>query len=168
MRRNQLATIILVLAGMGVARGPLAVCYPRSTLCRHQQNAFCLRLFASLIGMLCCADHGDPDLQAALQQVQGAVHVPLVVFGHMHHRLNSRHGGALRKMALINAETGTVFLNAAVVPRVEEVCSTSMCSTPLIGFWKLHRHARHVRPAGCQRVVVQYSSSEAVSLCCAC
>ena len=44
-----------------------------------------------------------------------------MVFGHMHHQLNPRHGSALRRMAHIDAATGTVHINAAVVPRVKEV-----------------------------------------------
>jgi uncharacterized protein (TIGR04168 family) len=62
-------------------------------------------------------DHGDPDLASALTQLhQEGVAVPAVVFGHMHHVL---HGGGLRNMVSIDEERGTVYLNAAVVPRIK-------------------------------------------------
>lgn len=42
--------------------------------------------------------------------------MPLVAFGHMHEKL--RGTSILRNMVEVNAETGTVYLNTAVVPRV--------------------------------------------------
>jgi uncharacterized protein (TIGR04168 family) len=58
-------------------------------------------------------DHGDLDLQAALEQTQFRKPLNLVTFGHMHHHL--RHGRGLRKRWL---ETSTThYLNAACVPR---------------------------------------------------
>eukprot|EP00878_Enallax_costatus_P015707 GHUV01016458.1.p1 GENE.GHUV01016458.1~~GHUV01016458.1.p1 ORF type:complete len:279 (+),score=61.40 GHUV01016458.1:741-1577(+) len=61
-------------------------------------------------------DHGDPDLEIVLQQLQQAGrHVALVVFGHMHHTLK---GSGLRQMVHVDGITGTVYLNAATVPRV--------------------------------------------------
>ena len=65
-------------------------------------------------------DNGDPDLRAALDAAhQQEVHVPLVLFGHMHHQLSRRHRGkeSLRNMVHIDPSTGTVCLNAVVVPR---------------------------------------------------
>lgn len=60
-------------------------------------------------------DHGDPDLRMALVKAQSQGRpVPLVVFGHMHHKLY--HGTGFRQMVHIEAN-GTVLLNAAVVPR---------------------------------------------------
>ncbi|KAK9826782.1 hypothetical protein WJX81_008513 [Elliptochloris bilobata] len=60
-------------------------------------------------------DHGDDDLTAVLRELAAAGrHVPLVVFGHMHQQLK---GGGQRDMVAISATTGTVHLNAAVVPR---------------------------------------------------
>lgn len=60
-------------------------------------------------------DHGDPDLASALKQatVLGRP-VPLVVFGHMHHMLK---GGKRRRNMVHIDDSGTVFLNCAVVPR---------------------------------------------------
>lgn len=61
-------------------------------------------------------DHGDPDFAAAIAQTrQLGKQVPLVAFGHMHHQL--RHTKArLRKT--IDVQDGTVYLNAASVPRI--------------------------------------------------
>lgn len=62
-------------------------------------------------------DHGDGDLRAALAALDGAaVSVPLCTFGHMHGTLR---GGGHRRMVAVDADTGTVFLNAAVVRRPE-------------------------------------------------
>lgn len=61
-------------------------------------------------------DYGDPDLAAAIAQTRhhGKI-IPLVAFGHMHHRL--RHTQTrLRK--IVEICEGTVYLNAASVPRI--------------------------------------------------
>ena len=61
-------------------------------------------------------DHGDPDLASALKQASALGRpVPLVVFGHMHHMLKG--GKRRRNMVHVDAGSGTVFLNCAVVPR---------------------------------------------------
>lgn len=61
-------------------------------------------------------DHGDPDLASALKQASAEGRpVPLVVFGHMHHMLKG--GRRRRNMVHIDADSGTVLLNCAVVPR---------------------------------------------------
>lgn len=68
-------------------------------------------------------DNGDPDLQQALSAAhEQGVHVPLVLFGHMHHMLSRRRGNpeSYRNMVHIDPSTGTVCLNAAVVPRWRE------------------------------------------------
>ncbi|WIA29197.1 hypothetical protein OEZ86_011708 [Tetradesmus obliquus] len=60
-------------------------------------------------------DHGDPDLAAVLQQLREAGRqVALVVFGHMHHKLQ---GSGNRQMVHVD-DSGCVYLNAATVPRV--------------------------------------------------
>ncbi|MEW5297623.1 MAG: hypothetical protein WDW36_000821 [Sanguina aurantia] len=62
-------------------------------------------------------DHGDPDLQSALSTLHSTgVHVPLVLFGHMHHRLHKSSN--LRRMVAVHPTTNTVYLNAATVPRI--------------------------------------------------
>jgi uncharacterized protein (TIGR04168 family) len=63
-------------------------------------------------------DYGDPDLAAAIAQVrQFGKRIPLVAFGHMHHQL--RHTKErLRTMAADDME-GTIYLNAASVPRIK-------------------------------------------------
>ena len=68
----------------------------------------------------CAGDHGDWDLELALQHVHAAGRkVPMVVFGHMHERLKGT--SVLRDMVAVDASTGTVYLNAAVVPRVRQI-----------------------------------------------
>ena len=42
--------------------------------------------------------------------------MPLVAFGHMHEKL--RGTSSLRNMVEVDAATGTIYLNTAVVPRV--------------------------------------------------
>lgn len=68
-------------------------------------------------------DYGDEDLQEALSDATLRRRVALVLFGHMHHRLHPISGCGLRNMAALDPETPTVYLNAAVVPRVEAVRS---------------------------------------------
>lgn len=62
-------------------------------------------------------DYGDPDFTAAIEQTRRlGKQIPLVAFGHMHHTL--RHTKTcLRKMLTTDAD-GTVYLNAASVPRI--------------------------------------------------
>lgn len=62
-------------------------------------------------------DHGDPDLQQAITELKAAgKHIPLVAFGHMHHNL--RHTRQVQRQAL-QVHEGTVYLNAACVPRIK-------------------------------------------------
>jgi uncharacterized protein (TIGR04168 family) len=61
-------------------------------------------------------DYGDPDLAEAIAQAQLLPkQIPLVAFGHMHHRLHNSI--ELRKPVFVGS-TGTIFLNAAKVPRI--------------------------------------------------
>ena len=64
-------------------------------------------------------DFGDPDLAAAIGQTrQMGKNIPLVTFGHMHHKL--RHTQQrLRKQFDVSTE-GTVYYNGAVAPRIVE------------------------------------------------
>lgn len=62
-------------------------------------------------------DFGDPDFQAAIAGVRTlGKHIPLVVFGHMHHSL--RHTKIQERTAVVTDDWGTVYLNAAAVPRI--------------------------------------------------
>ncbi|XP_022143123.1 uncharacterized protein LOC111013066 isoform X2 [Momordica charantia] len=64
-------------------------------------------------------DNGDEDLAQAISHLKetGKFHVPpLVVFGHMHKELAYGHGR--RKMTVVAADN-TIYLNGAVVPRVD-------------------------------------------------
>ncbi len=64
-------------------------------------------------------DFGDPDLRQAIRtSQQRQQHVALVTFGHMHNHLRHRKD-RLRQMTATDAQ-GTVYLNAAVVPRLLE------------------------------------------------
>ena len=64
-------------------------------------------------------DHGDPDLAAAIEQtLEYGKTVSLVTFGHMHHQLRHRND---RLRTIINKNSqGTVYFNAASVPRIIE------------------------------------------------
>ena len=62
-------------------------------------------------------DFGDPDLGEALDMMASQRRpATLVLFGHMHQSLKGE-GGGKRNMVAVDARTGTVFLNSAVVPR---------------------------------------------------
>jgi uncharacterized protein (TIGR04168 family) len=61
-------------------------------------------------------DYGDPDLAGAIAKTQLLPkQIPLVAFGHMHHRLHN--SVELRKPVFVSP-TGTIYLNAAKVPRI--------------------------------------------------
>jgi uncharacterized protein (TIGR04168 family) len=61
-------------------------------------------------------DYGDPDLTAAISRLQAAgKSIPLVTFGHMHHKL--RHTKERLRQPLV-AVDGTIYLNTARCPRV--------------------------------------------------
>lgn len=66
-------------------------------------------------------DFGDPDFAEAIAQTRATKkHIPLVTFGHMHHKL--RHTQQqLRKPIVVTQ--GTVYLNAASVPRIINIGS---------------------------------------------
>jgi len=59
-------------------------------------------------------DWGDQDLALAIEGIRRHRTLPLVVFGHMHHRL--KRGQGERSSFLIDRQ-GTAYLNAACVPR---------------------------------------------------
>ncbi|MFM7652365.1 MAG: TIGR04168 family protein [Vulcanococcus sp.] len=59
-------------------------------------------------------DWGDQDLAQAIDRIRRQRPLPLVVFGHMHHRL--RRGQGERRSFLVD-RAGTAYLNSACVPR---------------------------------------------------
>ena len=62
-------------------------------------------------------DFGDPDFTKAIAQTRAAGKtIPLVTFGHMHHKL--RHTQQRLRTALHAGSEGTIYLNAASVPRI--------------------------------------------------
>ncbi len=62
-------------------------------------------------------DWGDQDLALALDQIRRQRQVPLVVFGHMHHRLKRGQG---ERRSYCRDRAGTAYLNTAFVPRHSE------------------------------------------------
>ncbi len=64
-------------------------------------------------------DYGDPDLASAISQslTAGKI-IPLVTFGHMHHTL--RHTKKMLRKRVFKSPEGTIYLNAASVPRIKE------------------------------------------------
>lgn len=64
-------------------------------------------------------DFGDPDLAAAISQsLNLKKNVSLVTFGHMHRTL--RHTKKVERKAVFRSPEGTIYLNAATVPRIIE------------------------------------------------
>ncbi|AFY35238.1 TIGR04168 family protein [Calothrix sp. PCC 7507] len=64
-------------------------------------------------------DFGDPDFGAAISQALTAGKtIPLVTFGHMHHTL--RHTKKVLRTPVFRSPEGTIYLNAARVPRIVE------------------------------------------------
>lgn len=62
-------------------------------------------------------DYGDPDLAEAIAQTLDlGKAVPFVAFGHMHHQL--RHTQTQLRRAIHLTPAGTLYLNAANVPRI--------------------------------------------------
>ncbi|MDI9641506.1 TIGR04168 family protein [Geitlerinema splendidum] len=62
-------------------------------------------------------DFGDPDFAEAIAQTRRlGKTIPLVAFGHMHHHL--RHTQTQLRKSLAVSPEGTVYLNAARVPRI--------------------------------------------------
>lgn len=75
-------------------------------------------------------DYGDPDLTAAIAQVQNlGKSIPLVTFGHMHHELKIPPG---QRRKLVEVREQTVYLNAACVPRVIKTDQGSKRSFSLV------------------------------------
>ncbi|KOR37229.1 MULTISPECIES: TIGR04168 family protein [Planktothricoides] len=65
-------------------------------------------------------DYGDPDLEAAIAQTrQLGKTIPLVTFGHMHHKLKHTQE-TLRQCVEVSPE-GTVYYNGAIVPRIVQI-----------------------------------------------
>ena len=59
-------------------------------------------------------DWGDQDLALAIDQIRQHRPLPLVVFGHMHHRLKRGQG---ERLSFHQDRAGTAYLNTAFVPR---------------------------------------------------
>ncbi|MGB3298401.1 MAG: TIGR04168 family protein [Phormidesmis sp.] len=75
-------------------------------------------------------DYGDPDFAQAISLTQqSGKRVPLVTFGHMHHQLKNRD--QLRKRVAKDA-AGTLYFNAANVPRIEQTAAGNRRSFSLV------------------------------------
>ena len=62
-------------------------------------------------------DYGDPDFAEAINQARTlGKSIPLVTFGHMHHRL--RHRKDCLRTAINKSQEGTIYVNSACVPRI--------------------------------------------------
>lgn len=67
-------------------------------------------------------DFGDPDFTEAIAQTRATGKtIPLVTFGHMHHKL--RHTHQHLRTAIYGSPEGTIYLNAASVPRIVQTGS---------------------------------------------
>ena len=79
-------------------------------------EAICGRDWGELWG-----DHGDPDFEDAIAKTLSyGKSIPLVTFGHMHHSLRHRED-RLRTIVETSDDAGTVYLNAASVPRIKKI-----------------------------------------------
>ena len=76
-------------------------------------------------------DHGDPDFAAAIDKTLSlGKSISLVSFGHMHHRLRHRQD---RRRTIVNTNSeGTVYLNAAAVPRIKTENSQKLRNFSLV------------------------------------
>lgn len=72
-------------------------------------------------------DFGDPDLGLAIAAAQNlGKSIPLVTFGHMHHRL--RHTQKIQRQAIATNPQGTIYLNCASVPRIIQTATNRLRS----------------------------------------
>jgi uncharacterized protein (TIGR04168 family) len=88
-----------------------------------QPNDPCGKDWGELIdGQLAGGDYGDPDLAMAIAAAKAlGKSIPLVAFGHMHHRLKS---GQPRRTQAHRDQTH--YFNAACVPRVQTIDGESV------------------------------------------
>ncbi len=80
-------------------------------------------------------DYGDPDLEKAIKKTKAmGKKTPLVAFGHMHHDLRHRKD-RLREAIYVDRD-GTVYLNAATVPRLVQQKSVCYRNFSIVQFWR--------------------------------
>lgn len=76
-------------------------------------------------------DYGDPDFAAAIAATRDlGKRIPLVAFGHMHHQL--RHTKQHQRVPLKASSDGTIYLNAANVPRIVQTETNQMRNFSLV------------------------------------
>jgi len=106
-------------------------------------------------------DFGDPDLEEALEVASSCGrHASLVLFGHMHHTLKK---GGYRNMVAVDESNGTVYLNAAVVPRTKNMYLEDEKMVKCRHFLRVHMQDGSVEKA--ENVWVAVPSNEDASDC---
>lgn len=76
-------------------------------------------------------DYGDIDFEEAIAQTKVlGKNIPLITFGHMHHKL--RHTNEQLRKAIFTSRDGTVYLNAASVPRIIKTGSSRLRNFSLV------------------------------------
>ena len=94
----------------------------------HQAEAICGRDWPPF-----GSDHGDPDLAEAIAASHNlGKKIPFVTFGHMHHRL--RHTQTRLRTRVVRDDHGTVYLNAASVPRILNHNGDRLCNFSIVTF----------------------------------
>lgn len=80
-------------------------------------------------------DHGDPDFEVAIAQTQNlGKQIPLVTFGHMHHRL--RHTSQRLRTIVTTDSVGRIYLNSASVPRILQTETNRLRNFSLVSLAK--------------------------------
>jgi uncharacterized protein (TIGR04168 family) len=80
-------------------------------------------------------DYGDPDLADAIADLQArGKSIPLVTFGHMHHKL--RHTKQRLREPIVVHPSGTVYLNAARCPRILSTIERTVRNFSLVTLWE--------------------------------
>jgi uncharacterized protein (TIGR04168 family) len=75
-------------------------------------------------------DFGDPDFTEAIAKTRSLPkQIPLVTFGHMHHSL--RNSNQQRQIIAVD-QHGTVYVNAAAVPRIRETSAGRLRNFTLV------------------------------------
>ena len=79
----------------------------------EEPESICGKDWGEILG----GDYGDPDLAEAIAILQSqGKSIPLVTFGHMHHKL--RHTKERLRQPIVVRPDGIVYLNAARCPRI--------------------------------------------------
>ncbi len=104
---------IVEVAGTATCEHLIAIGHNGPTGLGEEPESICGKDWGEILG----GDYGDPDLADAIEilKAQGKS-IPLVTFGHMHHKL--RHTKERLRQPIVVRPDGTVYLNAARCPRI--------------------------------------------------